>query len=153
MTDTVSDTRRELGALRELVGYHLRRASNAFLSDFTKALEGTEMRQVPFAILAVIESDPGVQQGEVGRRLGIQRTNMVVLMNELVEAGWVDRRPSTADRRALSLKLTDEGRKAFEGALARIRAHEQAMLASLSAAERQTLVGLLRRIAAPEGTA
>jgi DNA-binding MarR family transcriptional regulator len=138
----------ELGILSGLVGYHLRRASSVFMSDFTRALDGTDMRQVPFAILAVIESNPGIQQGEVGRRLGIKRTNMVVLINELVEAGWVERNPSPSDRRALALTLTGKGEKVFADAVRRIREHEAAMLAPLSEAERGSLVAMLQRISA-----
>lgn len=136
----------DLGVLRDLIGYHVRRAAGAFLNDFTSALSGTGMRQVLFGILAVIDRDPGVQQGEVGRRLGIKRANMVALINELVEAGWVERRPAAADRRALALSLSPAGRKAFEAALRKIRQHEAEMLSGLSAAERATLADLLGRI-------
>ena len=49
----------DLGALTSLVGYHLRRASSVFAVDFTRALEGTGMRQVPFGIMSVVGANPG----------------------------------------------------------------------------------------------
>ena len=57
----------DLGKLDDLVGYHLRRASSAFAVDFSRALDGTGMRQVLFAVLSVVIANPGVKQGEVGR--------------------------------------------------------------------------------------
>ncbi len=39
------------------------------------------------------------------------RTNVTRLADELVSSGWVDRQPSTADRRRVELSLTDAGRE------------------------------------------
>lgn len=146
MTRAGAEAPHALGVLDELAGYHLRRASTAFMNDFARVVEGMGIRQVPFAIMAVIESHPGIRQGEVGERLGIQRANMVALVNELVEAGWVERRPSPADRRALALEMTPAGRKTFRDALGKIRHHEEAMLSGLSPAEREALIALLRQL-------
>lgn len=137
-----------LGVLDELVGYHVRRASATIGSDFSQALSGTGIRQVLFGILSVIDANPGIAQGAVGRLLGIQRPNMVSLVNELVTAGLVARKVDSGDRRALSLTLTAEGRARMKEALARIREHEARVAASLSAGERATLIELLRRIGA-----
>jgi DNA-binding MarR family transcriptional regulator len=94
-----------LGDLPVLVGYHLRRASSAFSADFARAVAGTGMRQVLFGILTVVGANPGINQGMVARILGIQRANMVSLINELVDSGAVDRRVSPEDRRAFALTL------------------------------------------------
>lgn len=117
-----------------------------FAIDFARALAGTGIRQVLFGILAVVESNPGIKQGEVGHLLGIQRANMVALINELVEAGLVDRRVSADDRRALSLTLSAAGTSMLGQCLDRIRVHEGEMLAGLNAAERAQLMSLLIRI-------
>ena len=134
------------GALDALVGYHLRRAHGTVAADFARAVPGTGMRQVLFGILSVVEANPRINQGAAGRMLGIQRANMVSLINELVDAGWIGRQIADEDRRAFALNLTDEGRTALDHALELIRAHENAVLGALSAKERATLVDLLRRI-------
>ena len=139
-----------LGALDHLVGYHLRRASSAFGADFARALEGTGMRQVLFGILSVVGANKDINQGEVGRLLGIQRANMVALINQLVDAGLVDRQTASDDRRAFALNLTPAGGAMLETCLARIKHHEQRMLAGFTAAERRTLIALLTRIEAQE---
>ena len=148
--EPVSGEATSLGALESLVGYHLRRASGAFGSDFSRALTGTGMRQVLLGILSVVRSNPGANQGSVGRMLGIQRANMVTLINDLVDRGLVDRKVARSDRRAFELTITREGQALLDDCLRRIAKHEAEMLADLSADERTTLIDLLRRIEAKE---
>lgn len=136
----------QVGALGPLVGYHLRRAFGAFAADFASAMEGTGMRQVLVGILAVVSGSPGINQGAVGRVLGIKRANMVSLINELVDVKLIERVVDPGDRRAFALTLTDAGARMLADCLARIEAHERAMLAGFSDAERATLLELLGRI-------
>ena len=140
----------ELGVLADLAGYHLRRASGAFAADFVRALDGTGMRQVLFAILSVVAANPDINQGAVGRSLGIQRANMVSLINELVDAALVERRVSPDDRRAFALRLSVAGQAKLDDCIARIHEHEEAMLSDLAAPDRALLIALLSRIEAKE---
>src|SRR3982750_2397891 len=114
---TPDDEEAPLGALDHLVGYHLRRASSAFGADFARAVEGTGMRQGLFGILAVVGANPGINQGAAGRWLGIQRGNMVALINQLADIDLLDRQTAAEDRRALALKLTPAGEKTLEECL------------------------------------
>lgn len=135
-----------LGILGQLTGYHLRRASSVFASDFARAMEGTGLRQVLLGILAVISANPGINQGSVGRLLGIKRANMVSLINELIDAGMVDRDVDPSDRRAFTLKVSKRGAASLKEALDRIERHERQLLAGFSAEESQLLLDLLARI-------
>ncbi len=136
----------DVGVLGPLVGYHLRRAFGAFASDFSAAMEGTGMRQVLVGILATVSSSPGINQGAVGRILGIKRANMVSLINELIDAGLIVRDVDPTDRRAFALGITDAGRAKLNDCVVRIEAHEHRMLAGFTDAERATLLELLGRI-------
>ncbi len=142
----MSGEQEQVGALGPLVGYHLRRAFGAFAADFASAMDGTGMRQVLVGILAVVSSNPGINQGAVGRVLGIKRANMVALINELVDLKLIERVVDSADRRAFALTVTDAGRTMLTDCLARIEAHEREMLAGFTEAERATLLDLLGRI-------
>ena len=150
MQEQPADEAVTLGVLDGLAGYHLRRASGAVAADFHRALAGTGMRQVLFAILSVVAANPGINQGAVGRVLGIQRANMVALINQLVEAGSIERRTAANDRRAFALELTPAGLATMRECEGRIAAHEAAMLVDLAADERRTLIELLGRIEARE---
>jgi DNA-binding MarR family transcriptional regulator len=124
----------------------LRHAYAVFAADFARVFAGTEMRQVLFGVLSVILTNPGISQGKVAKALGIQRTNMVALINQLIAQGLVLRSLAQGDRRAFSLELTDAGRMSVQAALARIRSHEEHMLAGLTAKERCTLLSLLHKL-------
>lgn len=147
---TIDDDTASLGGLGDLAGYHLRRASSAFATDFARALTGTGMRQVLFGILSVVDANPGINQGAVGRSLGVQRANMVALINELVDLGLVLRRVSDGDRRAFALTMAPAGTAMLTECLTRIRTHEEEMLSDLSAAERTQLIALLTKVEAKE---
>jgi len=139
-----------LGPLEGLVGYHLRRASSLFGADFARAVGGMGMRQVLFGILSVVSANPGINQGEAGRALGIKRANMVSLITELVDAGLIDRQTDADDRRAFALSITAKGVKILADCLTRISEHEARLLAEFDATDRKALIGLLRRIEALE---
>ncbi|QJU58338.1 winged helix-turn-helix transcriptional regulator [Sphingomonas sp. AP4-R1] len=141
---------RPLGVLDTLVGYHLRRASAVLGNDFTDAVGNEGMRQVPFAILSVIAANPGIRQGEVGITLGIQSANMVALVTDLINAGYVDRRQSFEDRRAFELELTAAGKKMLERCTKLLQEYQERLLADFSNEERSVLLSLVRRIEARE---
>jgi DNA-binding MarR family transcriptional regulator len=60
--------------------------------------------------------------------------------------GLVRRAPSPNDRRSYALILSDEGKRRFAAAINRVRAHERRIARRLSAAERASLIELLRRV-------
>jgi DNA-binding MarR family transcriptional regulator len=132
--------------LGRLVGYRLRRASAVFASDFAVTLDGTGVRQIPMGILAVVADNPGINQGTVGRLLGIKRANMVPLINELIEGGLIVRETDPTDRRAFTLTMSVAGTQLLTECIARIEAHEDRLLAGFSEAEKATLLDLLERI-------
>ncbi|WCT75090.1 MarR family transcriptional regulator [Sphingomonas naphthae] len=139
-----------LGELDGLIGYHIRRASSVFGGTFVRAVTGTGLRQVPFGILSVVAANPGIKQGAAGRALGIQRANMVALINELVDAGLVDRRAADDDRRAFALSVTPRGAALLEDCTRRIKEQEAELLADFDETERILLIDLVRRIEARE---
>ena len=146
--DVANELNEELnpGLQEALTGYHLRRASSVFASDFAASMAGTGMRQVLFGVLSVVATNPGISQGRVGAALGIQRANMVSLANDLVERGLVQRTVVPDDRRAFALEVTPAGAASIVEWLERIGRHEDALLAGLSSVERTLLVRLLQRI-------
>lgn len=132
--------------LSGLVGYHVRRASNAMVADFAAQLQELGIRPTLFAMLSILSENPGVSQGMLGRVLGVQRANMVPLVSELMERGLVERHDVPGDKRAFALHLTDAGARMFAECHARIDAHERRMLSRLDADERDALIRLLAKI-------
>jgi DNA-binding MarR family transcriptional regulator len=81
-------------------------------------------------------------------------TNLVVqspggltkTLRRLEDAGHIRRRPDPADRRALLVVLTDEGRRAAEQANAELGCYYDELLVDLSGQERSELALLLRKV-------
>lgn len=90
-----------------------------------------------------VESQTGLAQ-----QLGIDRTVMTYLIDDLERAGLVARRPSTTDRRHRHIVVTDEGRRLCATTEERLRRVEDCVLEGLSPGERKTLRVLLERLAA-----
>jgi DNA-binding MarR family transcriptional regulator len=98
-----------------------------------------------FALLNVIGAREGAIQQELGSALGIDRSTMVSLIDQLEEAGAAKRRPSATDRRAREIVITPKGRRLLERARGLIGQVEDEVLAGLTADERHQLLALLRR--------
>jgi DNA-binding MarR family transcriptional regulator len=68
-------------------------------------------------------------------------------LDGLERAGLVTRTPSATDRRCVMIELTPEGRAALEVSTGAIAAARTRIAGSLTAAEREQAVALLRRLA------
>ena len=83
----------------------------------------------------------------LAQRLGIDRTVMTYLLDDLERAGLVERRPDPADRRARHLVATPHGRDRLAELDRQLRQAEDRVLGGLDDRERDTLRELLRRVA------
>jgi len=87
--------------------------------------------------------DGPASQADLGRRTGIHFSDVVAALNELTEAGYVERRPDPADRRRNVVTITAAGRRRVTELAARAAAIQEELLAPLTPAERTELVRLL----------
>ena len=97
------------------------------------------------ALLNVIGAREGAIQQELGSALGIDRSTMVSLIDQLESAGLARRQPSPTDRRAREIAITPKGRRLLQRARRLISQVEDEVLAGLTAEERRELLALLRR--------
>lgn len=133
-------------ALRQLVGYTMKRATNLMQADAARALEPLGLRLTTFSALSVICDTPDVTQSQLAASLNMERSNTVLIIDALEEAGLIGRHRVLSDRRSFALRATLAGMKRRKAAVAALEAHEDDMLSDLNAEDRATLVGLLRRI-------
>jgi MarR family transcriptional regulator, transcriptional regulator for hemolysin len=110
-----------------------------------EALGSVGLTTALFALLNVINAREGAIQQELGSALGIDRSTMVSLIDELESAGLARRRRSATDRRAREIAITPKGRRLLQRAREVILQVEDEVLAGLTAEERQELLALLRR--------
>ncbi|WP_369700217.1 MarR family winged helix-turn-helix transcriptional regulator [Micromonospora sp. WMMA1996] len=94
---------------------------------------------------ALPEERTQIQLAEIG---DMDKTTMVVTVDALEQAGLAVRRPSSTDRRARIIAVTEEGARVAERSQEIVdRVHAEA-LASLPDDEREVLIRALARLAA-----
>lgn len=99
-------------------------------------------------LTAAIGGELGSQLA-LAQHLGVDRTVMTYLLDDLEGAGLIERRPDPADRRARRITATPAGTRLAGQLDRRLRAAEEGLLAPLgSEGERQSFRALLRRLAA-----
>lgn len=134
------------GDLDDLVGYNLKRAYVIVTADFRRALGEDGFAPRVFSALSLIVRYPGITQSELARKLGIERSGLVAIIDELESRGFVARQPVPGDRRVQALAPTETGQSAYAKARDMVRSHEAELLSCLSEEETATLMSLLRKI-------
>lgn len=64
------------------------------------------LRGAQIELLRVVETEPGIGVAAAARKLHLAGNSVSTLVNQLVDAGMLDRRVDPADRRAARLELT-----------------------------------------------
>ena len=128
----------------EFVGqlFRLWRAAHVRATD---VLGSVGLTPALFALLNVIAAREEAIQQELGSALGIDRSTMVSLIDQLESAGLAKRRPSATDRRAREIAITHQGRRLLQRSRRMISETEDEVLTGLTANERSELVRMLRR--------
>ncbi len=103
-------------------------------------------RRYHYALLAALDELGPQSQAEFSRRTAIDRSDMVAIVNELTEQGLVDRSPDVSDGRRNVITITPAGRRQLRKLDRLLAGAQEQLLAPLSAAERDELVGLLTRL-------
>jgi DNA-binding MarR family transcriptional regulator len=129
----------------EFAGQLLFRLWRATHTRAAEVLGSVGLTTALFALLNVIGAREGAIQQELGTALGIDRSTMVSLIDQLESAGLASRRPSATDRRAREIAITPKGRRLLQRARGLIVQVEEEVFAGLTADERSELLALLRR--------
>src|SRR4051794_21399533 len=99
-----------------------------------------------FGVLVTLARIGEVSQRRLMDDLGLTSGTISVRIDRLVEEGLVIRRPDPDSGRSTLITLTPRGRELFERVVPAHLANEERLLAALSAEERETLAGLLRKL-------
>ena len=137
----------ELGLLREMVGFNLRRAYNRAAQLFTKAFEDLDLAPIQFAALEFISKNPGTCQKDIALHIGTTPPALVGPLERLERRGWIVRSKGTTDRRRARVHLAPSGERRMHEVEERIHAVDHALVAQLSKRERERLLQLLQKLA------
>jgi len=112
-----------------------------------KSISGLEMCGSDFAVLEALLHKGPLAVNQIGRKVLLTSGSITVAVDRLEKKGLVERRAHGTDRRARIVHLTKEGRKVITRAYRDHAADmERLSSASLTRAERKTLISLLKKI-------
>jgi DNA-binding MarR family transcriptional regulator len=141
-----ADLSRRAGFLFAQMGTHAHRR-------FAERLAGLGLHPRHFGMLSHLAAAEGQSQQALAVALGIHRSAVVALVDDLEHRGLAERRPDPADRRAYTLFLTHAGRELLAELERTADAEDAELLAALDASERSQLISLLQRVAESQGLA
>ena len=121
------------------------RASHVLTTELTAALEGVGISPRAHAVLSAALTGEHTQI-ELARMVGLDKTTMVVTLDELQAAGLAERRPSATDRRARVIAVTADGKRKVREAERVTQRVRDDVLSVLPADERQPFLDALRRL-------
>jgi DNA-binding MarR family transcriptional regulator len=139
--------RTKLSWLGSTVGFHLRTAQEAAFQSFASRANGADARPWRFAVLALIDANPGLTQGELAAAIRRNTSSLTPVLDDLCRRGYVSRQRLKDDRRAYALKLTAKGNTARIKLMASAVEHERE-LDRIVGADRAQFIRILQSIVA-----
>ena len=104
-------------------------------------------------MLSHLAAAEGQSQQALSNALGIHRSAVVALVDDLEHRGLAQRGRDPDDRRAYTLHLTPQGREVLAELERVADDHDSELLTALDTAERSQLISLLQRVAESQGLA
>jgi MarR family transcriptional regulator for hemolysin len=124
----------------------LSRASHNLTTEMTAALEDVGISPRAHAVLTTALTGEHTQI-EIARLVGLDKTTMVVTVDELEAAGLAERRPSSTDRRARVIAVTGAGERSVKAADKVLERVRDDVLSALEPDERRIFLESLGRLA------
>ncbi|KEH10829.1 MarR family transcriptional regulator [Delftia tsuruhatensis] len=134
--------------LQRFLGYRLTRAEIHIHKLFARRVAELDLKPSEFSILVLIHSNPGIYLRQLGEALDISPSNLVPVVERLVQRGLIGRQPDPRDRRLQQLHLTDDGsalQARAEGVVVQL---EDELEQLLTATEQRHLLSALDKLTA-----
>ena len=135
-----ADLQGDLGWMLGVVFRAYVKASDHALRDLPGGPRG-------YQILTAAAGEPPRNQGAIAEDLGIDRTVLTYLIDDLERLDLVARRPDPADRRSRLVVATDRGRVTWRQLQDELRRAEAHVLSPLPEADTTSFLALLRQVA------
>ena len=135
----IPDRHRKVGPLS-------RRFFQVYLGLISEVLEPFDLDPAFYSVLVELHDNPGVDQRRLGDALGIDRTTIGEMVDELEHRRLIDRKVDPKDRRARLLRLTHQGDSLRVKIRPYMLAAQERFEAPLSASERPVFLDFLYRV-------
>jgi DNA-binding MarR family transcriptional regulator len=131
-----------------------RRFYQMCMSMTADSVASADITSLQYGILSYLngsDGEPGIDQNGLAARLGIDRSHVSLLVEELAVKGLIERRLNGEDRRVRLLHLTPKGEKLHRCLRAANRAATDKILEPLAPHERELFFDMLIRMIAANG--
>jgi DNA-binding MarR family transcriptional regulator len=135
------------GNLEGDLGWMLGVVFRAYVKASDHALRDLPGGPRGYQILTAAAGEPPQNQGAIAEELGIDRTVLTYLIDDLERLDLVARRPDPADRRSRMVVATAEGRATWQRLQDELRRVEAHVLSPLPAADTASFLALLSQLA------
>src|SRR5262245_10506184 len=96
--------------------FKLRRLTRRVTAVYDRALSAAGMRVTQYSLLAHLRGLRGVAVSEVAAVLDMDRTTLTRNLRPLIDAGWIEVRPSQEDTRVRLVRITASGETRWQAA-------------------------------------
>jgi DNA-binding MarR family transcriptional regulator len=136
--------------LDRIFGYQLVQAGIVTGDNFMREVgRPHKLRPVEFTILQLIRETPHISPTALAKILAMTTPSMTAWLDKLSKRKLLIREKSVSDGRGQKLALTASGLTLVEKALAILLASEAALLAHLTAGEREIFLEILAKVTTP----
>lgn len=140
------EDRTALGPLKDYIGFQLRRAQEVSFQAFAKRVGEADLSPGHFAILSVINENPGLNQTALSYATGRDKSTLTPALKSLEKHGFIVRERSKVDRRAYHLNLTAAGKSYLQKLAVHAEAHDRILDEIVGDFHKPLLIHLLERI-------
>jgi DNA-binding MarR family transcriptional regulator len=137
-----------LGFFEDAIGFYLRTAHEAAFRAFLKRVSVSDTPPWRFAILALIDANPGLTQVALARTTRRDPSSLTPALDDLCDRDLVTRIRQVNNRRSYALRLTPLGKKVLQQLKNSALAHERELDRLVGEEQRAQFVATLKRIAA-----
>jgi len=129
--------------LDSVAGHLIRRCQQRAVDLFVDEVgeDGPNPRQ--FAVLISVFQNPGMSQTALVEASGIDRSTLTEVLRRMIDRDMISRSRTPTDMRANALFLTEDGRKALEGAFEATERVQARILEPLAETDRATAIRIL----------
>ena len=107
----------------------------------------TGMQAAQYRILGVLKREgTSLSMSELGKRQYISKPYMTILVDQLIQDGYVQRIPDTRDRRVINIAITAEGKRHLKQAASRYKETVKNMLSELDSQDLEDLCQSLEKL-------
>ena len=133
-----------LAAIQELEST-LRAVFRSIHKDLN-ALLGDQMTMAEYHLLRILHRDGSQRITDLAHDLGVSLSHVTNVTDRLENKGWVVRKRSEQDRRAVELHITETGRKRMDQLQREKEQYYRKKLSSLPTESIHTLIDLLKQL-------